>query len=193
MNRGDFHMAITTADLRPQLTHMAIFVWDMPKMRQFYTDVFGLTVTDEGRHTAAPVDMVFMSADPGEHHQFVLVSGRPEDAKFNVTQQMSFLVDSLDQLREMRDRMVTAGLDISRSVTHGNAWSIYFNDPEGNQIEVYVHTPWYIPQPHGYPMDLDQSNDEIMAMTEAHCRETAGFMSQGQREVNMRRMIGVND
>ncbi|MCZ6875075.1 MAG: VOC family protein [bacterium] len=40
--------------LKPQLTHVAIFIWDMPKMRQFYTDVFGLTVTDEGRHTATP-------------------------------------------------------------------------------------------------------------------------------------------
>ncbi len=177
--------------LKPQLTHMAIFVWDMPKMRQFYTDVFGLTVTDEGRHTSAPVDMVFTSADPMEHHQFVLVSGRPEDVQFNVTQQMSFLVDSLDELRAMRERVVAGGLEISRSVTHGNAWSIYFNDPEGNQIEVYVHTPWYIPQPHSYPIDLDQSNDEIVAMTEAHCRESDSFMPQEQREADMRRMMGL--
>jgi len=177
--------------LKPQLTHMAIFVRDMPKMRQFYTDVFGLTVTDQGRHPRAPVDMVFMSADPGEHHQFVLVTGRPEDVQFNVLQQMSFLVDSLDQLRAMRDQVAVAGLEINRSVTHGNAWSIYFNDPEGNQIEVYVHTPWYIPQPHSYPVDLDRSNDEIFAMTEAHCRESETFMNQGQREADMRRMMAL--
>jgi catechol 2,3-dioxygenase-like lactoylglutathione lyase family enzyme len=74
--------------LKPQLTHMAIFVGDMPKMRQFYMDVFGLTVTDEGKHPTAPVEMVFMSADPEEHHQFVLVSGRPEDVPFNVPPQL---------------------------------------------------------------------------------------------------------
>ena len=87
--------------------------------------------------------------------------------------------------------MAAAGLEIGRSVTHGNAWSLYFNDPEGNQIEVYVHTPWYIPQPHSYPMDLDQSNDEIITMTEAHCRESDSFMTQEQREAEMRRMMDL--
>lgn len=27
---------------------------------------------------------------------------------------------------------------------HGNAWSIYFADPEGNRIELYTPSPWYV-------------------------------------------------
>ncbi|MGH7088215.1 MAG: hypothetical protein ACREFQ_04885, partial [Stellaceae bacterium] len=46
----------------------------------------------------------------------------------------------------------------------------------GNQIEIYMDTPWYIPQPHGVPVDLSRPNDEIMAETERHCRDTPGFM-----------------
>ena len=132
--------------IKPQLTHVGIYVRDMDKMRRFYTEVFGLTVTDSGGPPDFHLDMAFMSADPGEHHQFVLVGGRPEDATANVAQQVSFLVQSLDELRTMRDRIVAAGLKIGRTITHGNAWSIYFSDPEENTVELYVHTPWHIPR-----------------------------------------------
>jgi len=39
-----------------------------------------------------------------------------------------------------------------------------------------MDTPWYVPQPHGAPIDLTLSNDEIMAQAERHCRATPGFM-----------------
>lgn len=179
------------ANIKPQLTHMAIFVKDMAKMKEFYSSVFGLTVTDEGPHPMVPVDMVFLSASPTEHHQFVLISGRPDDVEFNIAQQMSFLVQSLGELRGMRDRITAAGLEVKRACTHGNAWSIYFDDPEGNQIEVYVHSPWYITQPHIHLIDLDQSDEEIMRLTEAHCRDSAGFMPAAEREAKMRQMMGL--
>lgn len=177
------------ANIKPQLTHMAIFVKDMAKMKEFYSSVFGLTVTDEGPHPMVPVDMVFLSASPTEHHQFVLISGRPDDVEFNIAQQMSFLVQSLGELRGMRDRITAAGLEVKRACTHGNAWSIYFDDPEGNMVENYVHTPWYVPQPHSVAMDLDQSNSQIMSHTEAHCREDPKFMTKAERESEMAKMM----
>ena len=48
-------------------------------------------------------------------------------------------------------------------------------DPEGNGIEIYMDTPWYVPQPHGVPIDLMRPNEEILAEAERHCRATAGF------------------
>lgn len=173
-----------------KLTHMALFVHDLDKMAEFYTKVLGLTVTDEGQAKSAPVQMVFLSSDPGEHHQFVLVSGRPDYATFSVAQQISFLVESLDDLRDTRDRIVGAGFEIAHTTTHGNAWSIYFDDPEGNQIEVYAHSPWYIPQPHVHPFDLSLSNDEIMRQTEAHCRAEPGFMADSERKREMTKEMG---
>ena len=117
----------------------------------------------------------------------ILISdtGRPGDVPFALNQQMSFLVENLDELRTIRDRVIAAGIENIRIRTHGNAWSIYFRDPEENQIETYVHTPWYIPQPHGVTFDLDQSNDEIYRWTEAHCRADPGFMTADQREKEM--------
>jgi len=36
-----------------------------------------------------------------------------------------------------------------------------FFDPEGNRIELYYKTGFPVPQPHGDPIDLEQSDDEL--------------------------------
>ena len=76
----------------------------------------------------------------------------------------------------MFDRVRDAGITDIRQISHGNALSFYITDPEGNGVEIYTDTPWYVPQPHGVPIDLSLPNDEIMAATERHCRETSGFL-----------------
>ena len=93
-----------------------------------------------------------------------------------IAQQISFLLESLEELQALYVRVTSAGQDVDRVITHGNAWSFYFHDLDGNRIECYTHTPWYVPQPHGHPVDLTQSADEVRRLTEEHCRATEGFM-----------------
>ena len=174
----------------PQFTHFALFCRDVVKMEDFFTRVMGLTVTDRGRASSAPVNMIFMSCDPEEHHQFVLVSGRPKDLEFSVAQQMSFLVEDLDELRTMHDRVKGEGMEELRGATHGNAWSIYFNDPEDNLIEIYTHTPWHVPQPNLLAIDFaSMSNDQIVSETEAYCRQDPGFMPRDDRVAEMSNLM----
>lgn len=175
--------------IRPQLTHVGIYVKDLDKMRSFYTDVFGMAVTDFGGPPNFHLDMVFMSADPNEHHQLVLVGGRSADAGVNVAQQISFLLKSLDELRLMRQKILDASMEVHRTTTHGNAWSVYFSDPEDNIIEIYVHTPWYSPQPMAEPFDLDLTNEEIMDETEALCRNREGFTTGAERHKIMEKIM----
>ncbi len=175
---------------KPQLTHFALFAHDLDMMLDFYTRVMGLTVTDRGTAITADVDIVFMSSSPDEHHQFVLLSGRPTDVDFHLNQQMSFLVKDLAELRDMKARVIAENVGNLREATHGNAWSIYFDDPEKNLVEIYIHTPWYIRQPHLVPIDFSKSDDEIYAETEAHCREQEGFMSAEERRAEMVKMLG---
>ena len=40
---------------------------------------------------------------------------------------------------------------------------MYFFDPEGNRIEVYYKTGVPVPQPHGDPIDLARSDEELLA------------------------------
>lgn len=177
---------------RPQLTHVGVFVRDIDRMTEFYTDVLGLTITDRGG-ISGERQIVFMSNDPEEHHQLVLVTGRPEDDSMIAAQQISFLVDSLDEVKLLHERIVAAGMEIMSLTCHGNALSVYFKDPDGNRVEVYTHTPWHIPQPHAVPFDITKSNDEILAWAEAHCREDAGFMTAEDRAARMAAMMGVGD
>ena len=170
---------------QPKLTHVGLFTHQMDRMVDFYTNVFGLTISDQGK-IGSGGRIVFMSSDPGEHHQFVLVEGGGDGA---AAQQVSFLVDSLDELRTMHGRVVDAGMEIERTTTHGNAWSVYFRDPDGNRVEIYTHTPWHVPQPHAHPFDLSLPNEEIVKQTEAHCREDPGFMPAGERQRKMAEMM----
>jgi catechol 2,3-dioxygenase len=69
---------------------------------------------------------------------------------------------------------------IQRTITHGNAWSIYFFDPDGNRIELYCVTPWYVEQPYGIPIDFSAPVDEIMKITEDLIKDNPTKISQEQ-------------
>lgn len=158
-------------------SHVGIHVTDHPRMIDFYTKVLGLVVTDRGTLPNGP-SLAFLSGDAGEHHQVVLVTGRPADAGYNVINQISFKVPTLADLKTMHARVRAEGITQFRIVTHGNAWSVYFADPEGNRIEMFVDTPWHTPQPFAEPFDIDASDAAIMAQTEKICREREAFASR---------------
>lgn len=61
-----------------------------------------------------------------------------------------------------------------------SALSICFADLEDNTVEVHLDTPWYVPQPHGDPLDLAKPDAEIWAETEALCRADPGFVPVAQ-------------
>ena len=169
-----------TRPMRPTLSHMGIFVSDMDRMLRFYTEVLGLMVTDRGQGITFNNELAFLTSDPEKHHQMALASGRPKDATFSTVMQASFAVGSLDDLRAVKAKALAHGASALRALDHGNAWSIYFKDPEGNTVEVYLDTPFHVPQPHGDPLDLGKSDEEILRITEAACRNDPGFMPRAE-------------
>ena len=153
-------------------SHMGIFVTDPARMEDFYTRVLGFAVTDRG--TLGSTSLVFLSRDPKEHHQIVLAGGRP-GAGFNSINQISFRMADLAGLREMHQRLEAEGVRELAPVSHGNALSVYFKDPEGNRIELFVDTPWYVEQPVRVPMDMKLPQAELWAWAERDARQRAGF------------------
>jgi catechol 2,3-dioxygenase len=132
---------------------------------------------------------VFLSRDPDEHHQMVLVTGRPPGIGYNVVNQISFKLPALADLQAMHARMREEGIKEFRIVTHGNAWSVYFADPEGNRVEFFVDTPWHTPQPFAEPFDIEAPAETILAQTEALCRSRPGFASRREwRKAQVERM-----
>jgi catechol-2,3-dioxygenase len=172
-------MTTTPIDSIPQLSHFGIYVRDIEAMTRFYRQVFGLHQTDHGIGRNFGVPLTFLSGTSSQHHQLVLAGGRAADTPSTVMQ-MSFKVHAIDDLRRVRANALAAGATEMRGMNHGNALSIYFRDLEGNTIEVYLDTPWYIPQPHGDPLDLEKPDAEIWAETEAACRADPGFEPHAQ-------------
>ena len=165
---------------RPTPAHFGFFVYDLDKMVNFYTQVFKLTITDEGLGKNFGNRLVFMSASEDQHHQIVLSEGRSPDSKVSTIMQVSFLVPDLAELCWNRDKAEALGAYEMRPMNHGNAWSLYYFDPEGNRVEVYLDTPWYVSQPHGDPLDLEQEDATIWADTERIVRDDPSFMPLDQ-------------
>ncbi len=160
----------------PQLSHVGIFVRNMELMCNFYTTIFDLRITDKGRGRRFNNDLVFFSADPGQHHQLVLSSGRPVEATFSTVMQLAFKVVQIEDLRRISRAAALLGAQRIMPLNHGNALSVYMGDPEDNTVEVYLDTPYYVSQPHGDPLDLDKTDDELWRETEATCRADPSFM-----------------
>src|SRR5262249_56081924 len=72
------------------------------------------------------------------------------------------------------NRRTQGGTDV-QAVTHGNAFSVYFRDPEGNRVEVFIDTPWHVTQPFREPMDLSLSDEEVWQWAEEHASKLPGF------------------
>jgi catechol 2,3-dioxygenase-like lactoylglutathione lyase family enzyme len=152
------------------LGHVGLYCNDLGKMRDFYANVLGLTISDEDRGRG----ICFLSAAPeSEHHELALVQARDSSQKTQNVQQVSFKVTSLDDVRAFYHRLKQAGLRIDRTVTHGIACSVYFYDPEDNRIELYYTTPYQVRQPLGEHIDLDQPDDALLAFARSF-EETKG-------------------
>lgn len=176
----------------PVFSHIGIYVRDIAKMEDFYRRVMGFIVTDRGSLDTprGKVGLVFMSRDPNEHHQVVLATGRPEHLEFNLVNQMSFRVPGLAFLRALYPKL-KADKDVTEILpaTHGNAISIYFRDPEGTRIECFFDTPWYCEQPMRVAVDMEQSEEVIMAHTEAIARAAPRFQPREQWVAEMTRRM----
>jgi catechol 2,3-dioxygenase len=177
---------MSTTKFAPNLSHMGVACFDIDKMIDFYTTVFELRLTDKGPGNTFPFMLAFLSATPTQHHQLALAQSRPAGAPSTVMQ-LSFKVDTLDNLREARTRALKKGATKMRGLNHGNALSIYFMDPEENTVEVYLDTPWYVTQPHGDPLDLDKPDAEIWAETEKIVRADPTFMPVSEWSANFKK------
>jgi catechol-2,3-dioxygenase len=146
------------------ISHVVLWVNDLEKMVEFYQRVLGLTVTHE--HTGR---MVFMTADPTvEDHQLALAKGREGDGK--ILAHIAWHVPTVEDVKAAYEEFKATGIPIDHMVSHAyyatvqNTVSCYFNDPEGNVLEVFAMVDEQDPEHRANrPIDLAKDVDEIIA------------------------------
>ena len=142
------------------LGHVGIYVRDLERMVAFYRDVLGMRVTKQNQRAG----VVFLSADPeAVDHEIALMRGRPDDKDPRLIQQISMRVETLDDLRAFRRRLVAEGYRIEGVVNHASAIGCYFFDPEGNRTEVFWVTGRACWVPTVNPIDIEQPDEVVMA------------------------------
>jgi len=150
------------------LGHIGLYVRDLDRMTAFYRDFMGMQVTKQSPGRAA-----FLSSDPEQvDHEIALMTGRPAEPGPQLVQQISLRVNTLDDLRDFKRRILQEGYQIDTIVTHLSAIGCYFFDPEGNRTEVF----WLTGRPSwvmvGVPIDIDRPDDEILAQIDRVWEQT---------------------
>jgi catechol 2,3-dioxygenase len=173
--------------------HVGLFVFDIDLMVDFFTRTCGLHITDQSvvRQSSR---VVFLSRDPAEHHQIVLVEGRTSATELKLLNQISLRVRTVDDLRDAMAR-----LEQDPRVTeidpcnHGNAFSVYFRDPERNRFELYLDSPFYVKQAVLAHLDLQQTDAQLIASTQARHAADPSFRLVEQWRTDFAKKLGRSD
>lgn len=156
-------------------SHALMQVHDLNSMVDFYTGLLGFEVTNRGSFDDG-TELVFMSQNDSDHHQIAFASGKPAEPKPPQANHFAFRVASLDEVKDWVAKLkADERVQKTAPITHGNAWSVYFKDPDGNGLEIFCDTPWHVSQPQGGPWDPEADNKTILASTLEQFKDDAEF------------------
>ena len=118
------------------LGHVVLKVRDRDRAEAFYEGVLGLRVAARDKDFA----MTFYTL--GNHHDLAIVAlgedaGSPGEGDVGLAHVAFKIGDGMDALLEAKADLEAAGVAVV-PIDHGVTRSLYFHDPDGNQLEVYV-------------------------------------------------------
>lgn len=119
------------------LGHVVLKVADRARSEQFYSEVLGLPIC--ARSDNQGMKMTFFSL--GNHHDFA-ISEVPDAAAQSREapglHHVAFCIGThIDQLKEAKIHLEAAGIALM-PIDHEVTKSLYFSDPDGNGVEVFV-------------------------------------------------------
>jgi catechol 2,3-dioxygenase len=120
------------------LGHVVLKVADLERSEQFYNGVLGMPVC--ARFDEQGMKMTFFSL--GNHHDLAIAEVSGEEAAAGEQavglHHVAFHIGtSLDELVDAKAQLEAAGI-APTPVDHDVTKSLYFHDPDGNNVELYV-------------------------------------------------------
>jgi catechol 2,3-dioxygenase len=119
-----------------ELGHAVLYVQNLERSRKFYGGLLGWRELGHGPGHAA-------FGTPRTHHELLLleqphgqaIPARPRLGLYHLGLKIG---DSDDELRAAKAELEAAGVKILGMTDHGVTHSIYFEDPDGNELEIYA-------------------------------------------------------
>lgn len=123
-----------------ELGHIVLYVRDLKRSVAFYRDVLGFEEIGQFGGSA----VAFRSVSRRTHHELLLIQVDADAAPIPPGPRVGLyhfglkVGNNLDELREARDAVRAAGTRILGAADHTVSKSLYIQDPDGNDIELYV-------------------------------------------------------
>ena len=120
--------------------HVHLKVADLERAIAFYTDTLGFTL-----RFRLPSGAAFLAAGSYHHHiglnTWESAGGTPPPPGHTGLYHTAFLYPNRKSLAQALKRVLDAGVAITGKADHGVSEAIYFNDPDGNGVEIYRDRP----------------------------------------------------
>jgi catechol 2,3-dioxygenase len=125
-----------------RIGHVALRVSDEDASRAFYRDILGFAVSEQDPEHGG----TFMTLGDNFHTIDVFPHDNPAEAPRPRRDQVglfhiAFEVESYSDLKRVYGALIDHQVPISHCTDHVSQRSIYFNDPDGNRLEVYYEIP----------------------------------------------------
>lgn len=146
--------------IRPTFHHFGVLTARLEEMMNWYARVVGMTTIFQS--TAGEIGSAFVSNDRA-HHRMALIawpglkddSDRRPHAKL---QHVAFEHATIDDLLNTWTRLKALSIEPVLTTDHGMTIAFYYQDPDGNSVELFVDTFG----------DWDKSNEYMRTSREFH-------------------------
>ena len=122
---------------QPRLGHVHLFVRELQRSVEFYTTFVNLRVTETVNNETA----FLTSSDL--HHELALTAQGSDAAQPQPNSvglfHLAFDVPDKRSFAEAYKKLVNVNVKVS-PVDHKIGWGMYFDDPDGNMLEIYCDT-----------------------------------------------------
>src|SRR5262245_47261146 len=139
------------------ISHVGLRATDPAASAEFYKDVLGMEIVGGSAPDHPLGATAFLSSRPDEESHEIALFANPDFAH------IAFKVSSLAEFRSFHARVVQKKIPIKFVFNHGVSFAFYFDDADGNMIEVYWPTgdlSWR--QPYAEPLDLSQPDEALL-------------------------------